>query len=179
MARKLVERGVRFITINYKGWDTHKQHFQSMRRKLPEPWTVQHADATFELSPTPFGHLGIFPEQAGNWDWIAERVRRCSQPPRVLNLFAYTGGSTLAAAAAGAEVVHVDAAKNVNVQERQITSECSAILSSVYMYCSSSQQLKQQRTYYLILYYRYKKNPFIEGDIFCCDISLYVCCLHD
>jgi 23S rRNA (cytosine1962-C5)-methyltransferase len=83
------------------------------KKKVLEAWTVQHAAVTFELSPTPFGHLGIFPEQAGNWDWIADQVRRCGGQPRVLNLFAYTGGSTLAAAAAGAEVVHVDAAKNI------------------------------------------------------------------
>jgi 23S rRNA (cytosine1962-C5)-methyltransferase len=83
------------------------------KKRTPAVWTVQHADVTFELRPTPFGHLGIFPEQAGNWDWIAERVRRCGGRPRVLNLFAYTGGSTLAAASAGAEVVHVDAAKNM------------------------------------------------------------------
>lgn len=79
---------------------------------LPEAWTIQHAHATFELRPTPFGHIGVFPEQAANWDWIAKQVRRHGDRPKVLNLFAYTGGSTLAAAAAGAEVVHVDAAKN-------------------------------------------------------------------
>jgi 23S rRNA (cytosine1962-C5)-methyltransferase len=83
------------------------------RAKSLEPWTVQHGTVTFELKPTPFGHVGLFPEQAENWDWIAEQVRRARRPLKVLNLFAYTGGSTLAAAAAGAEVVHVDAAKNV------------------------------------------------------------------
>ena len=68
--------------------------------------------ADVELKRTVFGHLGLFPEQAANWAWIAEQV--ASAPAmRVLNLFAYTGGSTLAAAAAGAEVVHVDAAKNI------------------------------------------------------------------
>ena len=67
-----------------------------------------------ELKRTQFGHLGVFPEQGDNWQWIAEQVRLAGGlPPRVLNLFAYTGGSTLAAAAAGAEVVHVDAAKNI------------------------------------------------------------------
>jgi 23S rRNA (cytosine1962-C5)-methyltransferase len=80
-------------------------------------WTIRHESVTarviFELKLTPFGHLGIFPEQAENWDWIATQVRQARRPLKVLNLFAYTGGSTLAAAAAGAEVVHVDAAKNV------------------------------------------------------------------
>ena len=78
---------------------------------LPEQWTVSHGLITFELQCTPAGHLGLFPEQAANWDWIAELVGRRG-PCNVLNLFAYTGGSTLAAAAAGARVVHVDAAQN-------------------------------------------------------------------
>ena len=78
---------------------------------LPEQWTVSHGPITFELQCTPAGHLGLFPEQAANWDWIAEQVGRRG-PCKVLNLFAYTGGSTLAAAAVGAKVVHVDAAQN-------------------------------------------------------------------
>jgi 23S rRNA (cytosine1962-C5)-methyltransferase len=79
---------------------------------LPSTWTIAHGGIVFELQPTPFGHLGVFPEQAANWDWIARQVTRASRTLRVLNLFAYTGGSTLAAAAAGAEVVHVDSAEN-------------------------------------------------------------------
>ena len=80
---------------------------------LPERWSIQHGPITFELKRTEFGHLGLFPEQAANWDWIARQVYACSTRPKVLNLFAYTGGSTLAAAAAGAEVTHLDSAKNV------------------------------------------------------------------
>ena len=80
---------------------------------VPDCWTVTHESLTFELRPTPFGHVGLFPEQAENWDWLAERTRQADKPIRVLNLFAYTGGATLAAAAAGAEVTHVDAARNV------------------------------------------------------------------
>jgi 23S rRNA (cytosine1962-C5)-methyltransferase len=97
------------------------------QRELPERWVVVHGSLRFELKRTEFGHLGLFPEQAENWDWIAEQSRSAGVPPaitvaggtpalrrlRILNLFAYTGGSTLAAAATGAEVVHVDAAKNV------------------------------------------------------------------
>jgi 23S rRNA (cytosine1962-C5)-methyltransferase len=79
---------------------------------VPDRWTIRHGQATFELKQAPAGHLGVFPEQAANWDWIAERLQPASPPLKVLNLFAYTGGSTLAAAAAGAEVVHVDAARN-------------------------------------------------------------------
>ncbi len=68
-----------------------------------------------ELKPTDFGHLGVFPEQAANWEWIARQVQTAATDgtrPKVLNLFAHTGGSTLAAALAGAEVVHVDSAKS-------------------------------------------------------------------
>jgi 23S rRNA (cytosine1962-C5)-methyltransferase len=67
----------------------------------------------FELKPTESGQIGIFPEQAENWDWIDRQVRRADRELTLLNLFAYTGGSTLAAARAGARVVHIDAAKNV------------------------------------------------------------------
>lgn len=80
---------------------------------LPERWSIEHAPFQLELKPTDFGHLGVFPEQAENWDWIVDKVRAAARPVKVLNLFAYTGGSTLAAAAAGAEVTHIDAAKNV------------------------------------------------------------------
>ncbi len=80
---------------------------------LPATWTIGHRDLTFQLRTTPFGHVGVFPEQAENWDWISDRLRENIRSSKVLNLFAYTGGATLAAAAAGAEVVHVDAAKNV------------------------------------------------------------------
>jgi 23S rRNA (cytosine1962-C5)-methyltransferase len=83
------------------------------RGDLPARWTVPLGGCCFELKRTEFGHLGLFPEQTENWAWIADQVRAAGGPLRVLNLFAYTGGSTLSAAAAGAEVVHVDAARNV------------------------------------------------------------------
>ncbi|NLX95898.1 MAG: SAM-dependent methyltransferase [Rhodopirellula sp.] len=83
------------------------------RTDLPMHWTIAHGRLVFELKRTDFGHLGIFAEQAVNWDWLDERIRAGPTPAKVLNLFAYTGGSTLAAAAAGAEVVHVDAARNI------------------------------------------------------------------
>jgi 23S rRNA (cytosine1962-C5)-methyltransferase len=80
---------------------------------LPERWTVAHGPITLELKPTEFGHLGVFPEQAANWEWLTQKLRNAPPPVKILNLFAYTGASTLAAAAAGAETVHVDAARNV------------------------------------------------------------------
>ena len=79
---------------------------------LPATWSVRHGQLEFELKRTEFGHLGVFPEQAENWDWLARELAESQAPVKVLNLFAYTGGSTLAAAAAGAQVVHVDSAAN-------------------------------------------------------------------
>ena len=78
-----------------------------------QSWIVDFGLFSLELKATPFGHIGVFAEQLDNWQWIARRIARAGRPLKVLNLFAYTGGSTLAAAAAGAELTHVDAAKNV------------------------------------------------------------------
>jgi len=72
----------------------------------------------FQLAPLPSGQVGLFPEQYANWQWIAKQVQRAAKPMRVLNLFAYTGGSTLAAVSAGAAVTHVDAAKSMVVRAR-------------------------------------------------------------
>ena len=89
-------------------------------------FTLQRPMRRFACSskPLPSGQVGVFPEQRENWDWIARqsqlsRKRTLERPLRVLNLFAYTGGSTLAAAAAGAEVVHIDAAHNIVDRARQ------------------------------------------------------------
>ena len=86
---------------------------------ISEPWTIRHGRIVFQIKPTPFGHLGVFPEQAANWDEIESRIRAADRPLKILNLFAYTGGSTLTAAHAGAEVVHVDAAQNVITWARE------------------------------------------------------------
>ena len=80
---------------------------------LPQQWTIHYRSLTFRLKPFHFKHTGIFPEQAVNWDWISDKIRQAKRPVKVLNLFAYTGGATLAAAAAGAEVTHVDASKGM------------------------------------------------------------------
>jgi len=85
----------------------------TFRRKLPERWNISYGPLKFHIRPTNFKHTGLFPEQAYNWRWIMDKIRGAGRPVRVLNLFAYTGGATLAAAAAGAEVVHVDAAKGM------------------------------------------------------------------
>lgn len=81
--------------------------------KLPEEWTISYKELNFRLKPFSFKHTGLFPEQAVNWDWFGEKIRNANRPVKVLNLFAYTGGATLAAASAGASVTHVDASKGM------------------------------------------------------------------
>ena len=84
------------------------------RTRLPEKWTVSHQGLTFYVRPTGFKHTGLFPEQAANWIWMSELIRRSGRKDlKILNLFGYTGGATLACAAAGAHVTHVDAAKGM------------------------------------------------------------------
>ena len=80
---------------------------------LPDQWSIGYGSLTFQLKPFSFKHTGLFPEQAVNWDWFSERIRNAGRPVKVLNLFAYTGGATLAAASAGASVTHVDASKGM------------------------------------------------------------------
>ncbi len=99
------------------------------RRTLPESWNVKYRDLTFIVRPTGFKHTGLFPEQAVNWDFMRQAVKRFKserpgKPFRVLNLFAYTGGATCALAAEGAEVVHVDAAKSIVQWAKANLAEC-------------------------------------------------------
>ena len=83
---------------------------------LPKKWQIHYGDLTFHLQPFSFKHTGLFPEQAVNWDWFSSLIKERTQKgleTKVLNLFAYTGGATIAAAAAGAKVTHVDASKGM------------------------------------------------------------------
>ena len=80
---------------------------------LPDSWMVEHHGLSFRITPTGFGHLGVFPEHASNWKWLEQQVRNSRKPLNILNLFAYTGGATLALARAGARVCHLDASKGV------------------------------------------------------------------
>ena len=95
-------------------------------RKLPERWTVRLDALEFYVRPTGFKHTGLFPEQAINWSWMAEQIRGANRPIRMLNLFGYTGGATVACAAAGAKVTHVDAAKGM-VQWARENRELSGV----------------------------------------------------
>ncbi len=82
-------------------------------KNVPERWTVDYGSLTFNIKPMNFKHTGLFPEQAANWDFAMEKIHKATRPVNVLNLFAYTGGATVACAAAGANVCHVDAARGM------------------------------------------------------------------
>ncbi len=83
-------------------------------KKVPDKWTVTIGGLKFIVRPTGFKHIGVFPEQSFNWDYMMQRIKAANRPVKLLNLFAYTGGATVAALSAGASVVHVDAAKSMN-----------------------------------------------------------------
>ncbi len=103
------------------GWKRRNGHYHRSKKgggeweffDLPEQWSIRYRNLTFHLKPFCFKHTGLFPEQAVNWDWCAEKIKAAGRPVKVLNLFAYTGGATLSAAAAGASVTHVDASKGM------------------------------------------------------------------
>lgn len=86
---------------------------QWAKKNVPQRWCVGYGDLTFNIKPMNFKHTGLFPEQAANWDFCRAAIRSAGRPVNVLNLFAYTGGATVACAAAGASVCHVDAAKGM------------------------------------------------------------------
>ena len=104
-----------------KNWKKLNGHYHRSKKgggeweffDLPEQWSIHYGSLTFQLKPFSFKHTGLFPEQAVNWDWFSDKIRSAKRPVKVLNLFAYTGGATLAAAAAGASVTHVDASKGM------------------------------------------------------------------
>ena len=105
----------------HPGWKRRNGHYHRSSKgggeweffDLPQQWSIQYKSLTFNLKPFSFKPTGLFPEQAANWDWFSKLIRTAGRPVKVLNLFAYTGGATLAAAAAGASVTHVDASKGM------------------------------------------------------------------
>lgn len=104
-----------------KGWHKMNAHYHRSKKgggeweffDLPQQWSIHYHSLTFQLKPFSFKHTGLFPEQAANWDWFSELIKKAGRPVKVLNLFAYTGGATIAAAVAGASVTHVDASKGM------------------------------------------------------------------
>ncbi|MDF2944990.1 MAG: putative SAM-dependent methyltransferase [Herbinix sp.] len=111
-----------------KGWKKPNAHYHRSSKgggeweffDLPKQWDIAYKDLTFNLQPFNFKHTGLFPEQAVNWDWFSEKIKSVKgRQVKVLNLFAYTGGATLAAAKAGASVTHVDASKGMVTWARE------------------------------------------------------------
>ena len=86
-------------------WDFNK--------KVPANWQIKYKDLTFNIKPMGFKHTGLFPEQAVNWDWMIDKIKHAGREIKVLNLFAYTGGATVACSYAGASVCHVDSSKGM------------------------------------------------------------------
>ncbi|MFZ2537932.1 MAG: class I SAM-dependent methyltransferase, partial [Oscillospiraceae bacterium] len=91
----------------------------SYNKKIKDSWVITYKDLKFNIRPTGFKHTGLFPEQAVNWDFFDEIIRKQNRKISVLNLFAYTGGATIACANAGAEVCHVDASKGMVAWARE------------------------------------------------------------
>ena len=97
-----------------------------IKKDVPEEWIISYKDLKFGISPMGFKHTGLFPEQAANWDWFSKLIENAGREIKVLNLFAYTGGATVAAAKAGAFVCHVDASKGM-VQKAKRNAELSGV----------------------------------------------------
>ena len=92
-------------------------------KKLPSAWQVKYKDLVFNIKPMGFKHTGLFPEQAVNWDWMINKIKSTNKEIKVLNLFAYTGGATVACLSAGASVCHVDSSKGmVSWAKENVTS---------------------------------------------------------
>ena len=87
--------------------------WEYLNKKLPERWTVNYRNLTFNIKPMGFKHTGLFPEQAVNWDWMINKIKGANKEIKGLNLFAYTGGATVACLSAGASVCHVDSSKGM------------------------------------------------------------------
>ena len=92
-------------------------------KKVPEQWQIKYKELTFNIKPMGFKHTGLFPEQAVNWDWMIQKIKNSKREIKVLNLFAYTGGATVACSYAGASVCHVDSSKGmVSWAKENVTS---------------------------------------------------------
>ncbi len=93
------------------GWD--------YKKRLPQSWQVIYKNLTFNIKPMGFKHTGLFPEQAVNWDWMIDKIKNSKREIKVLNLFAYTGGATVACLSAGASVCHVDSSKGMTTWAKE------------------------------------------------------------
>jgi 23S rRNA (cytosine1962-C5)-methyltransferase len=113
-------------TLSKGEWAAADAHFSrdggnawAFKKKLPGSWISEVEGVRFKIAPTDFGHIGVFPEHSLLWEPMREAIRKAEEPPHVLNLFAYSGGATLAAAQAGAKVCHLDASKGMVAWARE------------------------------------------------------------
>ena len=88
-------------------------------KKVPDNWQIKYRELTFNIKPMGFKHTGLFPEQAVNWDWMISKIKNAKRDIKVLNLFAYTGGATVACSYAGASVCHVDSSKGMTIWAKE------------------------------------------------------------
>ena len=102
----------------YKRSNSGGGHWE-YHQKLPESWQIKYKNLTFNIKPMGFKHTGLFPEQAVNWDWMIEKIQKANRQIKVLNLFAYTGGATVACSYAGAQVCHVDSSKGMTTWAKE------------------------------------------------------------
>lgn len=98
---------------NHDGYYDIQKRSWNFNKKISDFWTIAYKELKFKVSPTDFKHTGLFPEQAINWDFMIEKIKKSNRKIKVLNLFAYTGGATIACSYAGASVVHVDSSKKM------------------------------------------------------------------
>lgn len=89
------------------------------KKKIPKTWTIKYKELNFIIEPTSFKHTGLFPEQAVNWEWLIKKIQTSNRKIKVLNLFAYTGGASVACSFAGADVCHVDASKGMVLRAKE------------------------------------------------------------
>ena len=127
-----------------------------LSKNVPDSWQMRYQELRFLARPTPFRHLGFFPEQAVHWNWCAEKIhqfqQRYNRRPRILNLFAYSGLASLHAAAAGAEVTHVDASKKAIAQAFENRDACGLQDTSIRFITDDAngfvaREIRRQRTY--------------------------------
>lgn len=148
------------------------------RSRLPRQWQVAYKDLTFQVKPMNFKHTGLFPEQAANWDFAMELIRKANRPISVLNLFAYTGGATVACAAAGASVCHVDAAKGMVAWAKE-NAACSGLTDAPIRYivddCAkfAEREIRRGRSYDAVIMDppSYGRGP--SGEVWKLEENLY------
>ena len=149
----------------------------SYNKKLPEKWVFNYKDLKFFVRPTGFKHTGLFPEQSANWDFMSQRISK-RREPQVLNLFAYTGGATIACAAAGAKVTHVDAAKSM-VQWAKENAELSGLKEAPIRYIVDDclkfvlREQRRGRKYDGILMDPPSYGRGADGQVWKCENDLY------